>query len=114
MSRIDRLLADFAPCESRPIVAAALEILASFVDDASARQTILAPWAWELRTKARQLESEGSRAAAAEAKAIARVISAAALGELPSSDLAEAARALKVDAAQRLVALGVLHVAMRS
>ena len=96
------------------MIAAALEILASMADDASARAAVLAPWAWDLRQKARALESVGARDAAAEAKAIARVVSATALGQVSAAELFGAATALKVDEQERLAALGVLRVAMRT
>lgn len=108
------LFADFGRHELPAMVAAALDILASYADDEAARRTILAPWAWDLRQRARQLESAGSRMAANQAKAIARVVSAAALGEVSSDELARAAELLAVDEQARLTALGILRVAMRS
>ena len=96
------------------MVAAALEILGGLADIPSARETILAPWAWDLRQQARRLEKAGARGAAAEAKAIARVVSATALGELSCEDLTAASRALQVDEQARLAAVGTLRVAMQS
>ena len=109
-----RILAALGPNESPAMVAAALEILASMAGSSEARNTILAPWAWELRQKARALENAGARATAAEAKAIARVVSAVALGKISSADLTDALSAMKVDEQARLAALGVLRFAMHS
>lgn len=105
---------DFGRHEHRAMVAAALELLATFADSEDARRTILAPWAWDLRQTARRLDGAGARGAAAEAKAIARIVSAAALGEVTSAELASAAATIEVDAQERLAALGVLRVAMNA
>lgn len=105
---------DFGKHEHRAMVAAALDLLATFADSEDARRTILSPWAWDLRQTARRLENGGARAAAAEAKAIARIVSAAALGEVTSAEIARAAEAIEVDAQERLAALGVLRVAMNA
>jgi hypothetical protein len=77
--------------DSRPMVAAALQILASLAASAEQRETVVGPWAWQLWQRARQLERGGSCVAGAQAKVIARMVSAVALGELSAEELARAA-----------------------
>lgn len=98
--------------DSRPMVAAALQILAAMAADPEQREGVVSPWAWELRQRARQLEKAGALAAAAQAKTIARVVSAVALGELSADELARAAAEIDADVHETRIALDVLASAM--
>lgn len=106
------LLAAFLKSDTRPMVAAALHVLAVFAADPERRNEVVAPWAWGLRRRARQLEAEGMRLTAAQARTIARVVSAVALGELSAEQLAEAAASVEVEPEARAEAIGALVHAM--
>jgi hypothetical protein len=107
------LIEDLTRSDTSIMVAAALHILARMADDDEERNLVVAPWAWDLRKRARELESEGKREAAAQAKVVARVVSAVALGEVTSAQLAAAARKLEVDERDLRDAVDALEHAMR-
>jgi hypothetical protein len=107
------LVDDFIRSESHLMVAAALHILARMAADEEERDLVVAPWAWNLRRRARELESEGKAGAAAQAKVIARVVSAVALGEVTAAQLAAAAASLDVNGDELRDAVDVLEQAMR-
>jgi hypothetical protein len=109
----ESILDDFARSDSGPMVAAALHILAGMADDAGARHHVVGPWAWDLRQRARQLAGEGRSAAATQAKIIARVVGAVALGQIASAELARAAASVEVDDHDFRHALAVLELAMQ-
>jgi hypothetical protein len=108
----ESILDHFARSDSGPMVAAALHILARMADDADARHHVVGPWAWDLRQRARQLALEGRSAAATQAKVIARVVSAVALGQIASAELARAAANVEVDDDDLRTAIDVLELAM--
>ena len=81
------LIDEFVRSDSSDMVAAALYILAKLADDAEKRHRVVAPWAWDLRLRARQLEKAGRAAAAAQARVIARMVGAVALGQLSGAEL---------------------------
>jgi hypothetical protein len=107
------LIDDFIRSEASIMVAAALHILARMADDEEERNLVVAPWAWSLRQRARQLESEGKASAASQAKVIARMVSAVALGKVTSVQLAAAAATLEVNGNELREAVDVLEQAMR-
>jgi hypothetical protein len=94
------------------MVAAALHILARMADDPDERHQAIGPWAWDLRQRARQLANDGRLAAAAQAKVIARVVSAVALGQISSAELSRAAANVEVTVDEFRYALGLLELAM--
>lgn len=106
------LLVAFLRSDASPMVAAALHVLSVFAADPVRRNDVVAPWGWSLRQRARQLEAEGLRIAAAQARVIARVVDAVALGEISSEELARQAAAMDVDADARAKAIGTLVHAM--
>lgn len=107
------LIDEFTRGNASIMVAAALHILARMADDEEERNLVVAPWAWDLRKRARQLESEGKGAAAAQAKVIARMVSAVALGQVTSAQLAAASARLEVNENELRDAVDVLECAMR-
>ena len=107
-----RLLAAFARSDSPPMVAAALEILASLAGDPESRREIVGPWAWDLRRRARDLARTEQVGASEQAKVIARVVEAVALGELGPVDLAAGAAAIGASAEETRLARTVLASAM--
>lgn len=98
--------------DSGPMVAAALQILSALAADPEQRETVVSAWAWDLRQRARRLEKAGAVAASSQAKVIARVVGAVALGELTAEDLARAASAIDAGADETRLALDVLASAM--
>ena len=98
--------------DSRPMVAAALQILAALAASAEQRETVVGPWAWQLWQRARQLEKGGSCIAGAQAKVIGRMVSAVALGELSAEELARAAAEVDAGAEETRIAADVLASAM--
>lgn len=106
------VLAPFLASDTRPMVAAALHVLSVFAADPDRRNEVVAPWAWSLRQRARQLEAEDMRLSAAQARVIARVVSAVALGEISSEELSRAAAGIEVDPEARAKAIGALVHAM--
>lgn len=109
----DRLIDSFVKSDSRAMVAAALHILAMMADDPDQRHRVLGPWAWDLRQRARELEGAGQTGAASQAKVVARMVSAVALGQLSAEALSEAAANVDANADDFRDALGVLHSAMK-
>lgn len=106
------ILAPFLQSDTRPMVAAALHVLSVFAADPDRRNEVVAPWAWSLRQRARQLEAEGMRLTAAQARVVARVVSAVALGQVSSEELAVAAAGIEVEPEARAQAIGALVHAM--
>lgn len=94
------------------MVAAALQILAVLAADPDQRATVVSPWAWDLHRRARLLEKAGALAAAAQARVIARVVSAVALGEISPEELSLAASEVDADVQETQLALDVLASAM--
>lgn len=107
------LLNEFARSDSSDMVAAALSILAKLADDAEKRHRVVAPWAWDLRLRARQLEKAGRAAAAAQARVIARMVGAVALGQISGAELRAAAADVEVNIDDFRDAVGLLESAMR-
>lgn len=107
------LIDEFARSDSSDMVAAALTILAKLADDAEKRHRVVAPWAWDLRLRARQLEKAGRTTAAAQARVIARMVGAVALGQLSSAELSAAAANVEVNIDDFRDAIGLLESAMR-
>lgn len=108
----ESILRDFMSSDSRPMVAAALQILAALAANAEQRETVVAPWAWELRQRARHLEKGGRSLASAQAKVVARMVSAVALGEFSAEELARAATEVDAGADETRIAVDVLASAM--
>jgi len=106
------LIDEFTGSDASIMVAAALHILARMADDEEERNLVVAPWAWDLRKRARQFELEGKSAAAAQAKVIARMVSAVALGQVTSAQLAAAAGTLEVNQSELRAAVDALEYAM--
>lgn len=104
---------DFIQTDSNAMVAAALHILGGFADDAEARREVVAPWAWNLRQRARELSTQGMTDAADRAKAIARMVSAVALGEIGTEELLAAAACVDVPTHELDTAIDVLTAAMK-
>lgn len=104
---------DFIRTDSNAMVAAALHILGGFADDADARSEIVAPWAWSLRQRARELSAQGRVDAAERAKAVARMVSAVALGEIGTEELLAAAACVEVPTDELDTAIDVLTAAMK-
>ncbi len=94
------------------MVAGALHILSVLAADPARRHDTVAPWAWDLRQRARALESEGMRISAAQARVVARVVEAVAMGELSPEELSRAAAAIEVEPEARMEAIGTLVHAM--
>jgi hypothetical protein len=109
---IHPLLTAFLKSDETPLVAAALHILSLLAADPERRHAVVAPWGWDLRQRARRLEAGGMRLAAAQARVIARVVDAVALGEISASELSASAAAMEVDSGARAKALGTLVHAM--
>lgn len=109
---IHPLLTAFLKSDEPPLVLAALHILSVFAADPERRHAVVAPWGWDLRQRARGLEADGMRIAATQARVIARVVDAVALGEISASELSAAAATLRVDPGARAKALGTLVHAM--
>lgn len=106
------LLAAFLRSDSSAMVAGALHILSVLAADPGRRHDTVAPWAWDLRRRARQLEAEGMRISAAQARVVARVVEAVAMGELTAEELSAAAASVHVDATARAEAIGALVQSM--
>jgi hypothetical protein len=106
-------LDEFTGSDSSAMVAAALHILARLADNATKRNAVVAPWAWDLRLRARDLERAGRTAAATQAKIIARMVAAVALGQLRSVELAAAAADIEVNPDDFHDAVELLETAMR-
>jgi hypothetical protein len=107
------VLDDFVRSDSRAMVAAALHILGVMADDAEKRHHVIAPWAWDLRQRARAMEARGQHTAASQAKVVARMINAVALGEISSAELLRSASTIDVNVDEFQDALAMLEAAMR-
>lgn len=95
------------------MVVAALHILSGFADDVGLRNEIVAPWAWSLRQRARELAAHGMAEAAENARVIARLVSAVALGEIDAETLMRAAASVDVETSERDTAIEILAAAMK-
>ena len=108
------LIARFKQSDSVPMVASALQILATIAASPDDRHRVLTPWTWDLRQRARHLDRTSQAAAAEQARVIARLVGAVALGEIGAEELQHAARELEVEAAELRRALDTLEAAMHA
>lgn len=110
---IDALVAPLIRSEAPAMVAAALRLLALMAESAPTRRQLVAPWGWNLRMRARELEHGGQASAAAEARAIARLVEAVALGHVATCELRSAAASLDASDAEVRGAMAQLELVLQ-